>query len=63
LSRLSDLPFKEKQQVVRLLVEEVQVDSVNEKLTVKHVILLDKSFPLRSGSNGPYVIRPIVSSI
>jgi hypothetical protein len=37
--------------VVRLLVEEVQVDSVNEKLTVKHVIPLDKSFPLRSGSN------------
>lgn len=57
LSRLSDLPFEEKQQVVRLLVEEVQVDSVNEKLTVKHVIPLDKSFPLRSGSNHPALRR------
>ncbi|MFQ5853913.1 MAG: recombinase family protein, partial [Candidatus Binatia bacterium] len=49
-SRLGELPFDEKKQVVRLLVEEVLVDSVNEKLTVKHVIPLDKSFPLRSGS-------------
>ena len=37
--------------MVRLLVEEVLVDSINEKLTVKHVIPLDKSFPLRSGRN------------
>ena len=41
--------------MVRLLVEEVQVDSVNEKLTVKHVIPLDKSFPLRPGSNFAFV--------
>ena len=50
-SRLDALSFEEKKQVVRLLVEEVLVDSVNEKLIVKHVIPLDKSFPLRSGSN------------
>ncbi len=50
-SRLGALGFEEKKQVVRLLVEEVLVDSVNEKLTVKHVIPLDKSFPLRSGSS------------
>ncbi len=50
-SRLGDLRFEEKKQVVRLLVEEVLVNSVNEKLTVKHVIPLDKSFPLRSGSS------------
>jgi site-specific DNA recombinase len=49
-SRLGELTFEEKKQVVRLLVEEVVVDSVNEKLTVKHVIPLDKRFPLRSGS-------------
>jgi hypothetical protein len=49
-SRLSELTFDEKQQVVRLLVEEVLVDSVNEQLVVKHVIPLDKSFPLRSRS-------------
>jgi len=50
-SRLGELTFDEKQQVVRLLVEEVLVDSVNEQLVVKHVIPLDKSFPLRSRSN------------
>ena len=52
-SRLGELTFDEKQQVVRLLVEEVLVDSVNEQLVVKHVIPLDKSFPLRSRSNFP----------
>jgi len=54
-SKLDNLAFEEKKQVVRLLVEEVLVDSVNEKLTVKHVIPLDKSFPLRSGSSEPPV--------
>src|SRR5215475_15566803 len=53
VSRLDRLTFAEKKQVVRLLVEEVLVDSVNESLTVKHVIPLDKSFPLRSGSSLP----------
>jgi len=56
-SRLDALTFDEKQQVVRLLVEEVLVDSVNEKLTVKHVIPLDKSFPLRSGSTVPLAFK------
>src|SRR5215475_2883562 len=51
--RLDRLTFAEKKQVVRLLVEEVLVDSVNESLMVKHVIPLDKRFPLRSGSNHP----------
>jgi len=54
-SRLGELTFDEKKQVVRLLVEEVLVDSVNERLTVKHVIPLDKSFPLRSRSPGSAV--------
>ena len=52
VSRLDRLTFAETKQVVRLLVEEVLVDSVNESLTVKHVIPLGKSFPLRSGSSG-----------
>ena len=51
VTRLDRLTFAEKKQVVRLLVEEVLVDSVNESLTVKHVIPLGKSFPLRSGSS------------
>ena len=65
LSRLGELAFDEKQQVVRLLVEEVLVDSVNEQLVVKHVIPLDKSFPLRSGSTGSAVyprFRPLRTS-
>ena len=49
-SRLEGLTFEEKKQIVRLLVDEVLVDSINEKLIVKHVIPLDKRFPLRSGS-------------
>jgi hypothetical protein len=53
VSRLDRLTFAEKKQVVRLLVEEVLVDSVNESLTVKHVIPLHKSFPLRLGSSEP----------
>src|SRR5262245_39093788 len=52
-SRLDHLTFAGKKQVVRLLVEEVLVDSVNESLIVKHVIPLDKRFPLRSGSSIP----------
>jgi site-specific DNA recombinase len=51
VTRLDRLTFAEKKQVVRLLVEEVLVDSVHESLMVKHVIPLDKRFPLRSGSS------------
>ena len=54
-SRLGSLTFEEKKHVVRLLVDEVLVDSINEKLIVKHVIPLDKRFPLRSGSGEPLV--------
>ena len=54
-ARLGGLTFAEKKQVVRLLVDEVLVDSINEKLIVKHVIPLDKRFPLRSGSGEPLV--------
>jgi site-specific DNA recombinase len=54
VTRLDRLTFAEKKQVVRLLVEEVLVDSVNESLMVKHVIPLDKRFPLRSGSSEPH---------
>jgi site-specific DNA recombinase len=55
VSRLESLTFAEKKHVVRLLVDEVLVDSINEKLIVKHVIPLDKRFPLRSGSGEPLV--------
>jgi hypothetical protein len=60
VSRLDRLTFAEKKQVVRLLVEEVLVDSVNESLTVKHVIPLDKHFPLRSGSNHSTLWRSLL---
>ena len=54
-SRIGSLTFEEKKQVVRLLVDEVLVDSINEKLIVKHVIPLDKRFPLRSGSGESFL--------
>jgi site-specific DNA recombinase len=54
-SRLGSLMFEEKKQVVRLLVDEVLVDSINEKLLVKHVIPLDKRFPLRSRSGESFL--------
>jgi site-specific DNA recombinase len=62
VSRLDRLTFAEKKQVVRLLVEEVLVDSVNESLTVKHVIPLDKHFPLRSGSSFAHLSQRISAS-
>jgi len=49
-SRLGSLTFEEKKHVVRLLVDEVWVDSIHAKLIVKHGIPLDKRVPLRSGS-------------
>ena len=52
-SRLDHLTLAEKKQVVRLLVEEVLVESVHESRIVKHVIPLAKRFPLRSGSSVP----------
>jgi site-specific DNA recombinase len=43
--------FEEKKKIVRLLVEEVQIDTVSEKINVKHIIpLVPKKCQLRSGS-------------
>ena len=55
VTRLDRLTFAEKKHVVRFLVEEVLVDSVNASLMVKHVMPLDKRFPLRSGSSGTHL--------
>jgi site-specific DNA recombinase len=48
---LDALPFEDKRQVLRLLVNEVVVDSVQEELTIKHVIPIDEMLPLHSRSH------------
>jgi site-specific DNA recombinase len=44
--------FEEKRSIVKFLIEEVEVDTVNEEINVKHIIPLDpKKCQLRSGSH------------
>ena len=44
--------FEERRSIVRFLIEEVEVDTVNEAINVKHIIPLDpKMCQLRPGSN------------
>ena len=49
---LETYSFEEKKKIVRLLVEEVQIDTISEKISVKHIIPLDpKKCQLRSGTH------------
>src|SRR3712207_9561936 len=50
-SNLTNLRFEERKQIVRLLVEEVKVNTKSEEVTVRHILPLDKKFPLCKGSN------------
>ena len=44
--------FEEKKRIVRMLVEEVQIDTLSEKINIKHIIPLDpKKCQLRSGTH------------
>src|SRR3989304_10269385 len=38
---LDELDFERKKQIVRLLVEEVEIDTIKEEINVKHIIPLD----------------------
>src|SRR5262249_3480467 len=51
-ANLTNLNFEERRQIVRLLVEEVLVNTQTEELTVRHILPLDQKFPLckRSGN-------------
>ena len=49
-ANLTNLEFAERKQIVRLLVEEVKVNTKSEEITVRHILPLDKKFPLCKGS-------------
>jgi site-specific DNA recombinase len=61
---LHELDFERKKQIVRLLVEEVEIDAIKEEINVKHIIPLDnrkcqlrtgtQQSPLRCTRNGMY---------
>jgi hypothetical protein len=50
-ANLTNLNFEERRQIVRLLVEEVIVNTQTEEITVRHILPLDQKFPLCKGSN------------
>jgi site-specific DNA recombinase len=62
-NKVDVLSFRERQKIVRLLVEQVEVDSVNETLNIKHVIPImsgtSEKYPLCPGSDKSIVIEPI----
>jgi site-specific DNA recombinase len=45
-TNFSTLSFAERRQVVRLLVEEVVVNTSTEEITVRHILPVDQTFPL-----------------
>jgi polyribonucleotide nucleotidyltransferase len=45
-TNLSILSFEERRQIVRLLVEEVLVNTSTDEITVRHILPLDEKFPL-----------------
>jgi hypothetical protein len=51
-TNLSTLGFAERKQVIRLLVEEVVVDTTTEEITVRHLLPAEQMFPLCKGSKG-----------
>jgi site-specific DNA recombinase len=50
-ANLSTLDFEERKQIVRLLVEEVIVNTKTDDITVRHILPLDQKFPLCNGSS------------
>jgi site-specific DNA recombinase len=45
-TNLSTVGFAERKQIVRLLVEEVVVNTTTEEITVRHILPVDQTFPL-----------------
>jgi hypothetical protein len=61
-ANLTNLNFEERRQVVRLLVEEVIVNTQTEEITVRHILPLDQKFPLCKGSNYPLSLKKLAQS-
>ena len=53
-TNLSTLGFAERNHLVRLLVEEVIVNTSMEEITVRHILPVDQTFPLCKRSSGAY---------
>ena len=56
---LSTLGFAERRPLVRLLVEEVVVNTSTEEITVRHILPVDQKFPLCKRSSQPFVCERI----
>jgi site-specific DNA recombinase len=56
-TNFSTLSFAERRQVVRLLVEEVVVNTSTEEITVRHILPVDQTFPLCKRSKYPASYR------
>src|SRR5262249_50905785 len=56
-ANLTRLNFEERRQIVRLLVEEVIVNTQTDEITVRHILPLDQKFPLCKGSKNPPLRR------
>jgi site-specific DNA recombinase len=53
---LDHLSFEDKRRILQLLVTEIAVDSVQGEITIKHILPLDETLPLHSGSHAPSVV-------
>jgi site-specific DNA recombinase len=52
--KLDECDFEEKKKIVRLLVEEVEVDTIKDSINIKHIIPMDvQKSPLCLGSDDP----------
>ena len=50
--KLDECDFEEKKKIIRLLVEEVEVDTIKDTINIKHIIPMDvQKSPLCSRSN------------
>jgi hypothetical protein len=57
-ANLSTLSFAERKQIIRLLVEEVVVDTTTEEITVRQILPVEQMFPLCKRSNNPPLRDP-----
>ena len=62
-TNLSTLSFPERKQIVRLLVEEVLVNTTTEEITVRHILPVDQKFPLRKGSTLALTGQPVLPAV
>ncbi len=62
-TNLSTLGFAERKHLVRLLVEEVIVNTSTEEITVRHILPVDQTFPLCKRSTYSSLERTAVGAM